>query len=334
MEPNDSVTTNPLDWRTTGCSPSAVVASTAVNTTDLREALFNDRLIGPASHIQVPREGVTRLWGLVIDLDANILKDNEWFPPADTAELFYNAISPVLERHPVLRPAEVRDTGRWLHAILRFTEPVELKSAKDQKFWMGVHKILMGSVPSDPAAPALIALTRAVGSINGKNQRPVRLIKAATEIPPGVLLDWTEEVKRSPFQMLGQVLFGAQRVTPCPYCRTEGSHLDLGEKVGFCYGPCQQVPLKRLHEPFLTAPSGSNSGKKSGSSGKHTVSDNRGESEPGSSNESEQTGTESARATSSVPVITIAQDVILELDPRRVGEIVIRVKKTRSRKKN
>src|SRR5262249_9197402 len=97
MEPNDSVTNNPLDWRSTGCSPLAVVASTAVNTTDLREALVNDRLVGPASHIQVPREGVTRLWGLVIDLDANLLKANEWFSPGDTAETFYAAILPVLE---------------------------------------------------------------------------------------------------------------------------------------------------------------------------------------------------------------------------------------------
>jgi len=335
MEPNDSVTNNPLDWRTTGCSPLAVVGTpTEASTIDLREALFNDRPVGPAAHVQVPREGVTRLWRLVIDLDANLLKGNEWFPPADTAESFYNAILPVLERHPVLRSAEVRDSGRWLHAIVRFNEPVELKSSRDQKRWTAVHKILMGSVPSDPAAPALIALTRAVGSINGKNQRPVRSLKAATEIPPGVLLDWTEQVKRSPFQTLGQVLFGAQRVTPCPYCRTDGSHLDLGEKVGFCYGACKVVPLERLHEPFLTAPSGSKSGKKSGGSGERTVSDNRRESaEPGSSNEREQTGTESAKATSSLPVVAIPQDVILEIDPRRVGEIHIRFKKTRSRKK-
>ena len=188
-------------------------------------------------------------------------------------------------------------------------------------------------MPSDPAAPALIALTRPVGSINGKNQRPVRLLKAVTEIQPGMLLDWTEQVKRSPFQTIGQVLFGMQRVTPCPYCRADGSHLDLGEKVGFCYGPCQQVPLKRLHEPFLTAPSGSNSGKKSGSSGEHTVSDNRGEPGTAPLNESEQTGTESAKATSSLPVVAIPQDVVLEIDPRRVGEIHIRFKKTRSRKK-
>src|SRR5215813_1446676 len=43
MEPNDSVTNNPLDWRTTGCSPLAVVGTpTEASTTDLREALFND----------------------------------------------------------------------------------------------------------------------------------------------------------------------------------------------------------------------------------------------------------------------------------------------------
>jgi len=301
------------------------------STTDLREALFNDRLVGLASHIQVPREGVTRLWGLVIDLDANLLKANPWFPPADTAETFYAAILPVLERHPVLHHAEIRDTGRWLHAIVRFTESVELKSALDQKHWTAVHKVLIASVPSDPAVPALIALTRPIDSINGKTQKPVRLLKAATEISPGVVLNWTEEVNRSPFQTLGQILFGKQRVTPCPFCQTEGSHLDLGEKVGFCYGPCRQVPLKRLFEPFLTAPSGSRN--KSSSSGKRKMLDNCGESRPGLSNESDQTGTESGNATPSLPIVVIGQDTILEIDPRRVREIVLRFKKTRSSKK-
>jgi endogenous inhibitor of DNA gyrase (YacG/DUF329 family) len=320
MEPNDSATNNPLDWRSTGHSPSVVVASTAVNTTDQREALFNNRPVGLAAHIQVPRESVTRLWGLVVDLDANILKPNPWFPPADTAEAFYTAIAPVLERHPVLRHAEIRDTGRWLHAIVRFNEPVELKSAKDQKYWTDIHKVLMGSVPSDSAAPALIALTRPISSVNGKTQRPVRMLKAAIEVSPGVLVEWTEEVKRSPFQMIGQVLFGEQRVKPCPYCQTEGSHFDLGERVGFCYGPCKQVPLNRLFEPFLTAPSVSNCSNNS-NGGEQTVSDDR------------KTDTETTNATPSLPTITIAQDAILEIDPRRVREIVLRFKKRGNRKK-
>jgi hypothetical protein len=51
---------------------------------DVREALYNDRRVGLVGQVQMPREAVARLHGLMVDLDANLLKANPWFPPADT----------------------------------------------------------------------------------------------------------------------------------------------------------------------------------------------------------------------------------------------------------
>jgi hypothetical protein len=218
---------------------------------DLREALFNDRAIGPAAAIQLPREAVTRLHGLVVDLDANILKPNHWFPPAATAEAFLAGITPVLERHPVLRHAEVRHTGRWLHLIVWFNPVIELRSATEQQHWAALHRVLKGSLPSDAAAPVLHALTRPLGSINSKTGAQVRVLKEGTRIAAEAVENWAAEVRKTPFEALGLVLFGQKRTAPCPYCQAEGSFLDLGELVGMCYGECRRVARKRLFEPFF-----------------------------------------------------------------------------------
>jgi hypothetical protein len=218
---------------------------------DLREALYNDRAVGPVTQIALPREAVTKLHGLVVDLDANVLKDNPWFPPAATAEEFLAAVQPVLNRHPILRNAEIRFTGRWLHAIIMFREPVELRSAADQNRWNGIHRVLKASVPSDPAAPSLIAMTRPVGSINSKTGFAVNTLKPGEPIDAVLLQDWIAEVRNKPFETVALILFGQRRVSPCPYCLSEGSYLDLGELMGFCYGPCRRVRIKRLSEPFM-----------------------------------------------------------------------------------
>jgi hypothetical protein len=218
---------------------------------DQREALVNDRAIGPAWHIAVPREMVTRIHGLVIDLDANVLKDNPWFPPGETAESFWAGITPVLTRHRILRHAEIRFTGRWLHAITWISPPVEVHTAAEQARWTGIHQVLKASVPSDPAAPALNGMTRPVGSTNSKTGNEVRTLKVGNPISAAILEEWVEEVKRRPFETLALVLFGERRITPCPFCMREGSHLDLGEEFGHCYGPCRRVSLKRLFEPFM-----------------------------------------------------------------------------------
>ena len=157
-------------------------------------------------------------------------------------------------RHPVLRHAEIRDTGRWLHAIVRFDQPVQLHSEAEQREWAGRHTILKASVPSISAAPVLHALTRPVGSVNGKTGRAVRTLEPGLPVPTEDLKRWVAEVRTKPFATIAYPLFGAERVTPCPYCRQKGSRLDLGDSVGHCYGPCRQVPITRVLEPFLKVP--------------------------------------------------------------------------------
>jgi hypothetical protein len=287
--------------------------------TDISEAFYNNRPVGPAPQIQLPREAVVRLWGLVVDLDADLLKPNPWFPPADTAEAFYTAIRPALGRHEALRHAEIRDTGRWLHAIIHFAEPVELKTARDQERWSAIHRIVMASVPADPSAPALVGLSRAVGGFNGKTGRPVRVLKAADEIPASVLTNWGEEVSRKPFLTLGRALFGASRVTPCPYCQGPGSHLDLGDVLAYCYGPCRQVRLARLHEPFLAA-------SRAGMGAGGTASAEEGT--PGKKSSKRRKKRATPAEVSALPVIPIEQDAVLEIDPGRVGALTIRFRRS------
>jgi hypothetical protein len=218
---------------------------------DQREALYNDPAVGTATQIAMPREAVTRLRGLVIDLDSNILKPNPWFPPAADAATFHCGITPVLERHPVLRYAEVRNTGRYLHLIVWFQTAVELRTAAEQRTWTGIHAVLKASVPSDPAAHPLITLTRPIGAVNSKTGAMVSRLKVALPVDSAALQAWANDVARKPFEALGMILFGQKRITPCPYCNTTDSYLDLGDRVGYCYGPCRTVPLSRFHKPFM-----------------------------------------------------------------------------------
>jgi hypothetical protein len=218
---------------------------------DLREQLYNDRQSGPADRIQLPREAVTRLWGLMIDLDPDILKPNPWFPPAETPEAFHTGIAPALERHHILRYAEIRFTGQGLHAIVWFVEPVDLMTAADQQHWNAIHEVLASTVPSDSAAPTLIGLTRPIGSTNSKTGGVVRTLKAGTPISASALEEWVQEVATKPFETIGLILFGATRISPCPYCNRSDSYLELSSDAGTCYGACGSVQLKRLFEPFV-----------------------------------------------------------------------------------
>jgi hypothetical protein len=277
---------------------------------DLREALYNDHHVGAAGQVQLPREAVTRLHGLPVDLDADLLQPNPWFPPAHTAEAFADAIAPALARHPVLCHAEVRKTGRWLHAIVWFQEPVELRSAADQRRWKALHQVLMGSVPSDPAAPALIGLTRPVGSTNSKTGAEVKTLKPGAPVPAAALEGWAAEVARKPFEAVGTPLFGGGRVSPCPYCRREDSHLDLGEAVGFCYGACRHVPFRRLFEPFFK---GLAAQEAAPAAPQKPAGKRKGKPDGGNAGEAAQ-------------VIVLNGDTVLEIDPTTVQRITLTVR--------
>ncbi len=219
---------------------------------DLREALFNDGATGPASRIQVPMERITRLRGLMIDLDpGKLLPDNGVFPPAEDPREFLRGIQAVLDRHPLARDAEVRATGTGLHVLVWFEPAVELKDAADQRRWDSLIKLTQATVPSDPQAPGITALTRAVGSVNAKNGARVEILRPGTPIDPQRVVEFAESVRAAPFRTVAGILLGSQRVTPCPFCLGPRSTFAVLDHAGTCYS-CGKLGLAALYDAILS----------------------------------------------------------------------------------
>jgi hypothetical protein len=214
---------------------------------DIREALYNDRQQGPAYAIQLPAEGITRLHGILLDFDPALYNPtNPLFSPAEDAQAFYERIRPVLERHPLAKSAEVRATGTGLHVIIWLEPPVELHSAADQERWEATVGAVQCSLPSDPDAPGITALTRPIGANNSKNGATVAVLKQGQPIEPAVVEAFVESLGQAPFRQVALPLLGDSRATPCPVCRKEGSRLDVLDRVGSCYGVCGKVSLEQL----------------------------------------------------------------------------------------
>ena len=214
---------------------------------DLREQLWNEGLTGPAGLIQVPTERITRLRGILLDLDpAKLIAENPWFPPADDPLQFHANIKPVLQRHPLARHAEIRLSGTGLHGILRLDPPVELTSAAEQKWWAKLVRAVQCSLPVDPNAPGITALTRAVGSINSKNGAVVEVLEPGEPIDPACVIEFVEGLARAPFKTVAMILLGSEHLQPCPICRRDGTHLDVLDRAGKCYGHCGNVTLARV----------------------------------------------------------------------------------------
>src|SRR5262249_53076581 len=152
---------------------------------DIRQALFNDQAQGPAARIQVPREGITTLRGILLDLDPDrLVAGNPYFPPATDPRAFYAGVNPVLQRHPLARNAEVRATGTGLHLIVWLEPAVELHSEAEQRRWAALVEAVQCSLPTDPQCPGITALTRPVGSGNIKNGATLELLPAGTPGTP------------------------------------------------------------------------------------------------------------------------------------------------------
>ena len=217
---------------------------------DIREALYNDGQSGPASMIQLPLENITSLSGIVIDLDPGLLHpDNPLFPPSEEPAEFYEKIKPVLDRHPLARHAEVRASGTGLHLIVRIDPPVELKSNGEQKYWDAIVKAVQRTLPADLKAPGITALTRPVGSQNGKNGRSVERLAAGSPVRPAEVLDFVKQLSAASFRTIGRILLGADRVDVCPTCK--GSGFTLYDHHGQCYG-CGRIFLKDLLDKIYT----------------------------------------------------------------------------------
>jgi hypothetical protein len=227
---------------------------------DWREALYNDRPIGPVGHIQVPAERITRLHGIVLDLDPRLyLPGNVLFPPDDDPCAFYENIRPVLERHPLARHAEVRKTGTGLHLIVCLEPAVELTTAADQERWGAAVRTVQCTLPTDPDALGITTLTRPLGSINSKNGAAVELLRAGTPVTPEEVEQFLGRLEEAPFREVALPLLGATRMSPCPVCDRAGTRLDVLDFVGKCYGGCSKVTVADLYDRvFISGEAGGN----------------------------------------------------------------------------
>src|SRR5687767_13981429 len=112
-------------------------APTADAAVDLREQLVNGGAVGPVGCVSLPLEMVTALRGILLDFDPDLFCGYRFAAEtrADPGRFYVDVIRPLLERHPVFAKAEVRCSGRGLHAIVRFKPPVEFTSEHDRLRW-------------------------------------------------------------------------------------------------------------------------------------------------------------------------------------------------------
>ena len=227
-------------------------ASAETANVDLREALFNDGAIGPIGAIQVSTERVVSLRGIMFDLDPDLFLHGGLIAavPHDAADFYREIVKPMLDRHPLLKKAEVRLTGRGLHVILRFAKPVEFTKPGEQEEWDGIVEVVQPSLPIDPGQPGITATTRAVGSLNRKNGATVELLEKGSPVTEEEVRALCKEMCEQPFRTVMSTLTGVERVQPCPFCKKPDSALAAGKHVGTCYG-CGTVRLERLYDLVL-----------------------------------------------------------------------------------
>jgi hypothetical protein len=222
---------------------------------DQREALFNSGAVGTFKEVMVRHHEVALLRGILIEIDGECLRVGNVIEsmPTDGFELYERHVRGWLDNHPTLRKAEVRFSGRWLHCILWFNTPIEIKSDRRRELWDEVVVAVQRALPSDPAAPALLAMTRPVGSVNSKTGRKVELIKPGELVTEQEVFNFVDDLTHRGFATVTQILFGSTTVSPCPFCREEDSTLSgtapryrtSDPKIinrGSCYH-CGKVPL-------------------------------------------------------------------------------------------
>ncbi len=206
-------------------------------------------MTGPAGLIQVPTERITRLRGILLDLDpAKLIAENPWFPPADNPLQFHANIKNVLQRHALARHAEIRLSGTGLHGIIWLAPPVELTSAAEQKWWANLVRAAQCSLPVDANSPGITAVTRAVSSINSKNGAIVEVLEPGEPIDPASVIAFVEGLAKAPFKTVAMILLGSEHLQPCPICRRDGTHLEVLDRAGKCYGHCGRVSLARIFD--------------------------------------------------------------------------------------
>jgi hypothetical protein len=215
---------------------------------DQREQLFNGGEKGPIAAVQVSTERIVELRGILFDIDPKNYRTSPLAPsvPRDPHEFFHAVAQKWLDRHPVLQRTEVRMSGTGLHAIAWFDEPVQFASDEDRRRWAGIVEVVQCALPIDTEQPHITALTRPVGSVNGKNGAEVRLVKEGNPISQQEVIGLYQQMCEAPFATVLNILAGANKLEPCPFCEKERSQLSPLNFVGRCYS-CGNVKLDRLY---------------------------------------------------------------------------------------
>jgi hypothetical protein len=57
-----------------------------------------------------------------------------------------------------------------------------------------------------------------------------------------------KRLAKAPFKTVAMILLGLEHIEPCPICRRDGTHLDVLDGVGMCYGHCGKVTLASVFD--------------------------------------------------------------------------------------
>lgn len=221
---------------------------------DLREQLTNERRMGSFQEIQLPSATITTVHGIMTDVDPALLDPKAFgLESFGSPDVFYiKAIRPMLVRHPTLAKAHVRCSGNGLHVIYFLDKALPLRSETEQTEWAARTVALQRLLPSDPNCRGITAVTRPIGSVNGKNNSKVYEITAGHNVSAEELVTLCQELAIRPFLTLANILFGSDQITPCPGCKKPESRLGVRDREGHCYN-CDKVNLEVLFNFFYSA---------------------------------------------------------------------------------
>jgi hypothetical protein len=191
-----------------------------------------------------------------VDIDPKYIRPDLYAGTGGTAaeRLYEHTLGGWLDRHPVLKSAEVRLSGTGVHVLQRLDPSVEFHDTTERDRWAAMVRVVQSTLPSDPYAPGLTALTRPVGSVNGKSGRPVTVLRPGTPVHPDAVRAFVGQMHHTPFAIVAKVLHGSGTIRPCPVCRADGSSLKPRDRVGKCYR-CGPITLARLMGAVMVDPS-------------------------------------------------------------------------------
>jgi len=221
---------------------------------DWREQTFNDGSVGQIQQVSTPVDLIVRQKKIMVDIDPKYLNEGLFVDGKGTqaTRLYNQTVRQWLDRHPLWKKAEVRHTGTGLHALLHLEPAVEFETAADRERWKAIVRVMQYSLPSDPNAPGLTALTRPIGSINSKNNQKVKRLRAGEPVAPEEIQQFVANLRKRPFTTINGILHGTDRVSPCPVCAIPGSTMAAMDRVGCCYAKCGKVSLAQLLGVFMS----------------------------------------------------------------------------------